>query len=315
MAEADAVDFIRTLEGCGLNTSQGPDSDVVLISEFDQSIDPYCEWLRSETWDKAVIAWMEGTQLETVTAREGWDPAVGSGLVFHDPSKTQDLEFLRLEDHLEVFLNKKTGKEVFIGRTSTPVDSMFISASRVIKCHFVAAGEPPLSGEAREEVARAATMLEEVLAEVPQWWNALWFYGKSQLALGDYEAAYQALSDAYKLEKSVEAIPRELGGVCLELKKFDESVEIAEAALALEPSNAELLGNLSVSYLLAARVDAARKAVEAGLKIDPEDKINQTISRIVSEVEDGRREQPESFADMRKPAKSKKKSFFKLPWK
>ena len=68
--------------------------------------------------------------------RLGWNPEVGSGLTFQDRSEMQDLEFLRLEDNVEVFLNKKTGKEVFIGRTSTPVDSMFSLASGVITDHY-----------------------------------------------------------------------------------------------------------------------------------------------------------------------------------
>jgi hypothetical protein len=308
MAEADARKFLRTLEKHGLNVSQGPDSDAVLISEFDRAIDPYCEWLRSGTWDKAIIAWKEGTRPETVTAREGWDPKVGSGLVLHDPSSMHYLEFVRLEDNVEVFLNKKTGKEVYIGRTSTPVDSMFTIASKVIQKHFVSAGAPILTDGPAEQVSEAAEMLEKVLAEVPDWWNAQWFYGKSQLALGNYEAAYQ-------LEKSVEIIPRELAGVCLELGRFDESVVVGEAALALDPTNVELLGNLSLSYLLAGQFEHARKALDAAIKIDPEDSVSKTISRILSEIVEGRREQPKSLADFLKPGKPKKRRFFKLLWK
>ena len=315
MAEADARKFLRKLEKHGLNVSQGPDSDAVLMSEFDRSIDPYCEWLRSGTWDKAIIAWKEGTRPETVTSREGWDPKVGSGLVFHDPSSMQYWEFLRLDDNVEVFFNKKTGKEVYIGRTSTPVDSIFKIASKVIWKHLVVAGQPTLTDGPAEQVSEAAKMLEKVIAEVPDWWNAQWFYGKSQLALGNYDAAYQALNHAYQLEKSVEMIPRELAGVCLELGRFDESVAVAEAAVALDPTNVELLGNLSVSYLLSGRFEHAKKAVDRAIEINPEDSINQTISRILSEIAEGRREQPKSLADFSKPAKPKKKRFLKLPWK
>lgn len=315
MAETDARKFLSTLAKHGLNVSQGPDSDAVLMSEFDGSIDPYCEWLRSGAWAKAIIAWKQGTRPETVTAREGWNPEVGSGLAFHDPSSMRYLEFLRLDKNVEVFLNKKTGKEVYLGRTSTPVDSMFMIASKVIQKHFVAAGEPTLTDGAAEQVSEAAKMLEKVLAEEPDWWNAQWFYGKSQLALGKYDAAYKAFNRAFQLEKSVEAIPRELAGVCLALIRFDESVTIAEAALALDPTNAELLGNLSVSYLLAGRFQHARKALDTAIKIDPEERINQTISRILSEIAEGRRDPPKSLADLSKPAKPQKKPFFRLPWK
>lgn len=307
MAHEDALKFIKSLEEIGLNVSQGPDSDVVLVTEFDRSVEPFCEWLKTGVWDKAVIAWREGTNPETVTARDGWDPKVGSGLEFHDPSSMQLLEFLRLEDNVEVFLNKKTGKEVFIGRSSTPVDALFTTASEVIRKHYVTAGEPSLSGSAATEVSEAARMLEQVLSEVPDWWNAQWFYGKSQLALGNYESAYEAFKHAYEHESSVEPILRELAGVCLELGKFEEAVTVAEAALALDPGNAELLGNLAVAFILTGRTQHARKAIEAATKIDPEDRINQSILRVLSEIEDGRRDLPESLHDLSKPAKPKKR--------
>jgi tetratricopeptide (TPR) repeat protein len=310
MAHADAQKFVRALDQLGLNTSQGPDSDVVIATEFDRSVEPYCEWLRTGVWDKAVIAWKEGTHPETVTAREGWDPKVGSGLEFHDPSSMQFLEFVRLEDNVEVFLNKKTGQEVYIGRTSTPVDALFTTASEAIRKHYVTAGQPSLSGDAATEVSEAAQKLEQVLSEVPDWWNALWFYGKSQLALGNYEAAYKAFTRAYENEKSVEAILRELAGVCLELKKFEEAVTVAEAAVALDPANAELLGNLAVAFILDGRNGHARKAIDAANKINSDDRINQTISRVLSEIEDGRRDRPESLHDLSKPAKPKKKGLF-----
>jgi hypothetical protein len=315
MAEADARKFLRSLEGLGLNVSNGPDSDVVLVTEFDRSVEPYCEWLKTGVWEKAVIGWKEGTRPETVTAREGWDPKVGSGLEFHDPSSMQFLEFLRLEDNLEVFLNKKTGKEVYIARTSTPVDALFATASAIVRKHFVSPGGRSLAGEPANEVSGAAEMLGKVVAEVPDWWNAQWFFGKSQVALGNYDTAYKAFQHAYRLEKNVEAILRELAGVCLELRRFDEAVTVAEEALALDPSNAELLGNLAVAYLLAGHIVHSRKAIDAAVKLDPNDQINQTILRVLSEIEEGRRDQPNSLQELSKPAKPKKRGFFKLPWK
>lgn len=310
MTHVDAQKFVKSLEEGGLNVSNGPDPDVVIATEFDKSVEPYCEWLRTAVWDKAIIAWKEGTNPETVIAREGWDPKIGSGLEFHDLESMHFLEFLRLEDNIEVFLNRKTGKEVFIGRTSTPVDSLFATASEVIRKHFVTVGAPPLSGNAANDVSKAAKMLEEVISDVPDWWNAQWFYGKSQLALGNYESAYKAFKHAYQLEDSVEAILRELAGVCLELKKFEEAVTIAENALKLDPSNAELLGNLAVAFILTGKTEHARKAIDTASKIDPEDHINKTISRVITEIEEGRRELPKSLHDLSKSAKPKRWNIF-----
>jgi hypothetical protein len=48
-----------------------------------------------------------------------------------------------------------------------------------------------------------------------------------------------------------------------------------------------LLGNLSLSYLLAGRIEHARRAIDAAIRIAPDDSINQTISRILSEITEG----------------------------
>lgn len=302
MARNDAAKFLATLGQRGLNVSQGPDPEAVLASEFDRSVEPYCEWLRLAAREKAVIGWKEGTNPETVTAPAGWDPKVGSGLIFRDPASMHFLEFLRLEDNVEVFLNKKTGEEVYIGRTSTPVDALFKSAAEIIGKHFVDPGQPALTGAAAAEVSKAVGMLDQVIKETPDWWNAQWFYGKGQIALGNYEAAYRALRRAYQVEKNVEAILRELAGVCLELRHFDEAVKIAEAAVTLDPRNAELLGNLAVAFLLARKLVPARKAIDAAARIEPNDRINQTISRILADVETGARAQPNSLRELSKPA-------------
>jgi tetratricopeptide (TPR) repeat protein len=314
MAKGDAEKFLQTLAKLGLNVSQGPDSDAVLASEFDQSVEPYCEWLRLAVWEKAVIGWKEGTRPETVTACPGWDPKVGSGLIFHDPATMQFLEFLRLENNVEVFRNKKTGQEVYIGRTSTPVDALFKTAAEIVRKHFLHPGESALTGASAQEVSQAAGMLEKVIAEAPDWWNAQWFYGKSQMSLGNYETAYVAFREAYRVETTVEAILRELAGACLELQRFDEAVEVAQAAVTLDPGNAELLGNLAVSFLLAGKKAPARKSIDAAIKIDPSDRINQTISRVLLEVETGSREQPKLLRDLTKPARPKWRSLFKRFW-
>ena len=82
---------------------------------------------------------------------------------------------------------------------------------------------------------------------------------------------------------------------------------VAEAALTLDASNPELLGNLSLAYLLAGRLEPARKAMNTALKLDPDDRINQTLSSILAQVERGDRSQPNSLEELTKPPKKKKK--------
>lgn len=312
MAKEDADKFISILGKFGLSIGKGSDSDAVLINEFDLSMAPHCEWLLTDKWEKAVIAWKAGTTPETVVAREGWDPKIGSGLIFHDRKTMKNLQFVRLDGNIEVFFDMDTGQEVYIGRTSTPVDSMFTVATKVISKHFINPGQSPITGEAAREVDEAVAMLDKVIEKVPKWWNAHWFHGKGLLAIGKYEQAYNSFNRAYALENAVEAIPRELAGVCLELQKYNEAVSVSEKSAALAPNKADVLGNLSLAYLMAGRLDAATKTISSALQIDQTDAINQALSRMISDVCSGKREQPMTLKDLTKPSTTKRKPFWKL---
>lgn len=300
MAESDAQEFARKLESAGLNVSKGPDPDGILVSEFHLEIHPYCEWFQVARWEKAVIGWKAGTRPDSIVAREGFDPKVGSGLHFHDPNQMENLEFVRLDGNVEVYLNKETGEEVFLGRTETPLDALFTEATETIRKHFRTAGEPVVIGEAAKEVAEAKEQLLRILKESPDAWRVHFFLGKGQIALGDLENAYSSFQRAMELEKNVEWIPRELGGVCLELGKFDEAIGIANHAASLEPDNPETLGNVGLTFLMAGRVPEAQKTIASALKIRPTDKINQKLERLIEEVASGQRPQPKSMADLRK---------------
>lgn len=301
MAESDANRFLEQLAALELNTSQGPDSDAVLVNEFDRSVHPYCEWLVTAQWEKAVIAWKVGTQPKTVVAPEGWDPKVGSGLSFHDPSSDDELEFLRLEDRVEVYLNKRSGEEVYIGRTAPSLEAMFKTAVEAICEHFVAPGESPLSGPEAEAVQKAIASLDEVIAEMPDAWNVHWYRGKGLAALGDQEQAYQAFRRAFELEPDEAAIPRELAGACLLLGHYEEAISAAERAVTLIPEDAGLLGNLALAYLLAGRTQEATKTITAAVERDSADVINAHLQQLIAEVASGTRPQPNSLDELPSP--------------
>jgi len=314
MSQSDAVDFLRTLRAAGLNTSQGPDSDVVLVNELDCSIDPYCEWLLTARWDTAVIAWLAGSTPKTVAAREGWDPSVGSGLTMLPADHKQNLELLRVEDNVEVYRNKETGEEVFVGRTTTPIESTFELAAKTVRSHMRTAGQPPVTGKVVEQVARAVSMLSEVAAKSPNDWRVHWYLGKGQVALGDYQAAYASFDRALALETSAEVICREFSGICLELGKFRQALELAESAASLHPDNHELIANLALAHLMAGSVDAALKSINAAMKLEPADEINRRIQVLIEDVASGRRAMPKSMAELQTRARRRKTRWWEF-WK
>ena len=309
MAEGDARSFLNYLGKLGMKVEPGPDCEAVLVDEFELAEERPCEWLNLAKWEKAVIAWRAGTEPEKVVASEGWDPKKGSGLTRENLSEMGHLEFLGEENGVETYLNKKTGKKVYSSRTKSPSDTIFERASKIILANFVDPGGKSVSGESYDAVSKAASELEQVLSLEPARWNVLWFHGKAMLALGKTDEAYRSFSKAREAEPNVEAIYRELAGVCLELRKFDEGVAAAERAVALNPQDAGLVGNLALAQFLAGRLSDAKRSSARALEIDAGDKINLHVRKLIDEVASGRRPQPESLADLRKPAKPKKPSW------
>ena len=317
MSNDDAGAFVKKLEALGLNGTKGPNPDLVLVNEFNHDVYPYCEWLELGNYQKAIVAWKAGSDPEKLVAHEGFDPAVGSGLLFRDKTNLHDLEFLRVEGNIEVYLDKRSGDEVFLGRTRTP-EALFQTACEAIRPHFKIPGDPPVAGEEADAVNLAIADLEKLITDYPEFSQAMFFCGKGYIALGQYGSAYRHFAKGYELEPQVEGYARELGGVCLELGKFDEAVVVGEKAAALKPDDCETLGNLSIIYLMARRIDAARKAIKSALKIAPEDNVNQNLYALIESVANGQRAQPTSMKDIRggdkQPGRSKNQPIKKRFW-
>lgn len=295
MNSHDCATFVGELHQLGLNTTDGPDSDVVVVNEFDKSVTPYCEWLEIGPFDKGTIAWLAGTQPESVVAPNGWDPAEGSRLQYGRP---EDLEFVRLDGNVEVYRDTNTGQELYIGRTTVPVDALYQEACDVIMRHFVNPGDPQLYGDVAKAVEEAKEKLDIVISEAPESYGAFWFKGKALFGLGELEASYEAFQQAYEIEKSVDSIPREIGAVCMQMCKFEEAVAALEATAILVPDNVEVLGNLACAYLLAGDHEKAKKSVNSAMKIDRTDVVNAMLSMAIDEVMMGSRPQPKTLDEL-----------------
>ena len=267
MAEEDAAHLMNLFNKVGFETEKGPESDFVMVNEFDRSMSPYCEWLNISEWDKGVIAWLAGTEPDKLIAREGWSPEKGSGLTFarvDDPN----LEFLRLDGDVEVYLNKETGEEVFLARAIPNPDVVYATASKVILDNRIEPGQTPLNGEVAAEVRNAVTSLEDLLEHNEPTWRLYFCIGKGREALGDLGGAYEAMKLAHEADdEETELILRELGGMCLQLGSADEAVAVTEKAAAIQPDDPATLGNLACAYLIAARLDEAEATITAALKI------------------------------------------------
>jgi len=298
MAISDAERLMQRLTDEGFEVAQGPDSDFVIVNEFDLCIEPYCEWLQVKQWNKGVIAWLTGTVPKTLIAREGWRPESGSGLVFAASSNDSNLEFLRIEGNLEVYFSKAQGCEVYIGRTHPDPETVFkVSANLIVK-HMINPGHPPVIGEVAESIRKAVSDLETLVKEYADSWRPHFYIGKGKHAIGDLDGALLSLRRAYELEKDTESVPREYAGICLELGYADEAVQVGEKAASLQPDNSESLGNLACAYLFAGRLKEANTTIGSALKLDFNDSVNRHLHRMINDVSSGRRPQPKRLSDL-----------------
>jgi tetratricopeptide (TPR) repeat protein len=110
------------------------------------------------------------------------------------------------------------------------------------------------------------------------------------------------------LEQGVEAVSRELAGVCLEFGKFDKAVLVAERTATIAPDNAESIGNLALAQLLAGKLVEATASSAKALQLDPKDRINLRVRCILDEIVAGTRPQPKTLRDLSAAASSPKKA-------
>ncbi len=297
MAESDAAAFVQRLDEIGFNTSTGPGSDFVIVNEFDLEVTPYCEWLEVAQYQKGIIAWKTGSNPETVTARAGWSPENGSGLTFGNRHRMNDLEFVRLDGSVEVFRDKETGELVYIGRTETPVEALYETSASLIQRNSISPGQPRLRGKIRAEVEKAVAGLVEVVAHHPDFWRAHYFIGKGRESIGDVENAYTAFNRAFEINPEGENVCRGLASACLATDRIEQALAVSIREATLFPDSEQTLGNLAICYLLNQQVPAARKTIDAAIRLNPSDRVNEHTGRLIRSVETGERACPRTLAN------------------
>ena len=122
--DPDDVDsFCEQLEKYGLvSQREGKAIDFVVVDQL-QGLTVDCDWLKvghvEIDGNSVAAARLSGCEVNIIDKPEGWE---FEGSLSATPnfvpceSVDEDLIFLRKEGDLEVFLHKKTGKEVFRGR-------------------------------------------------------------------------------------------------------------------------------------------------------------------------------------------------------
>lgn len=292
MVDQDAVSFLNELGSLGLEVEDG--ADAVICDAIEGMTRPPCQWLQVGRYKKACIAWQRGEQVVSIVGPHGWNPDE-EGISYASKEEAERrLRFLRNEGKVQVFWDSETEKEVYVGRTGPPLEELFEQAGAVVTSNLRNPGSPVDPSKA-VELQRAIEMLEIIDDKAPGNWRVCWLLGKAWHALGRSERAHEWLGKAFEHEKEQTVIPRELSGVCLELGKGAEAVRISEHAVGFDPQSPELIGNLAVAYLIDGRIMEAEKTIQAALRRNAQDPVNQTLGRIIGEVAKGTRAAPKNL--------------------
>jgi tetratricopeptide (TPR) repeat protein len=316
----DALRFAKQLEIRGfVFVKKGRLVEIALVDAL-QGFIKKCEWLnfsrmRAHVFNSDVnaeisVCWLKGTGFGDLALPPGWNlkGSLSKQLLFIPNDDIYErLEFLREEDGVEVFLDKKTGKTLYLGRPYRGGSEMKMSddfltkAVELVQPYLIYANASPKCPEAEEDrrtISEGVFYLKQAAQLNSLNWRAHWYLGKVLQALSDFDGAYKSFKAAYELEPEDPNVCRELMKTCLDLGKTNEGVVIAHTVVDANPNDPEWLANLSLSLLLDTQLDEAREVAMAARKADPADVIPENLLKIISEVRSGKREQPRKFSDL-----------------
>lgn len=143
MTPEDAERYIDALKNLDFTFVENDKSVDIVVCDQLRGFTADCEWAGTDTDERGVrFCWLYGEDVGDMVTQEGWtyEKSLYTTGSFHDTSEPDDqLEFLRTENGLNVYLDKQTGKEVFAGRPFEVKDD--IHTARLKKLLFCTASK------------------------------------------------------------------------------------------------------------------------------------------------------------------------------
>lgn len=313
MAPPDVGRFIMGLEKQGFVFTQGEKSvDIAVVDQVEGFTVP-CEWLVFQRAPNGVaFCSVKDMKTNKIAVPNGWEfeNSLSKKFTKVDNKDIEDrLQYLRTDGNIDVFLDKQTMKEVYMGRTSeanhgmTSVTDFFEKGIELVNPYIFITNRNTSSIESAEDqknIKQGIEYLELVIQLESQNWAAYWFLGKTQQALRNNEKAYDHLKSAFSINPNHPDVCRELMMECLQLGKTDEGVVAAQTAVKLDPNDPGLLANLGLALFLNANLTEAKMAAEKALSHSPSDPITRNLLMMISQVQSGKRSQPRKISDLMK---------------
>lgn len=306
MVHSDAEVFMAQLAAKGLTPSRDDAAeDVALVRPVDGALRP-CPWLEIGHWGKVAVAWLAGTKRGDLHAPAGWNADASAECRSSDELKEQ-MEFVRSEGALDVYRDRRTGQELYTGRTARSSEQdrlrhneLYQKAGDLIKGLLVLGNQEvvPLQPEQRQRLEDAIPLYVEVVAIKPGNWAAMWQLGKVYQRLDDYERAFAWFSRAHRVKPDQPDVAREASLAAMDLGRPEEAIPLCECAIKARPDDPGLRANLALAYLFSGKPSAARTISQEALARDPTDSITAQLVRIIEEVLSGTRPCPHHVRDL-----------------
>ncbi|WP_372896672.1 tetratricopeptide repeat protein [Stieleria sp.] len=299
MSPRDAELFRDKLLLMGLCGDEGA-PDVVLVDAHNRSMHPLCDWLQLIEYKGNLIASLVGNESGVVVAPETWDPDAGPTLQHMSADEVRNrLEFVRREERVDVYRDKETGQLLYSARLHETPEELFRKSADVVLGNMRHPGQPPPSEDVQQAIREAIGRLQRLVSQRDDAWRVWFLLGKAWHAVDRIPRAIQALERALEVvDEPQTIIYKELAGVLLADGDTERACQTGEKAVALAPDDVELLGNLSIAYLLDGRVEIARKTLEHALTICCDDTTNQFVMEKITAVLEGRLPRPRTLAEL-----------------
>jgi tetratricopeptide (TPR) repeat protein len=153
---------------------------------------------------------------------------------------------------------------------------LFDEAARVLSPRIRLADRPPrppATPEERKAIVEAIERLEQHIERAPDRWQAAWLHAKALALVGKNGEALDAWRRAFQRFGSQRELARDFGIELLEAERHAEARDVNRAITERLPDDATLWCNLAVTELLCGDLDAADRALDRSMTLDPGDKI------------------------------------------
>lgn len=299
MNPSDVEAFIAMLESQGLEfrNDAGEAIDLVVVDQLRGSTlaAPWLGFAKLEIEGGGVSAcWLQGEVDSGLAVPIGWklDGSISAKTLFVSAEDTEDrITFLRRDGDIDVYLDLRTGKEVFAGR---PMVEGGGSAS--VFTQFEKLFHATLQIEAEIEPLKALGDTRGLAPLIERLENDLLFkaeslangQGKDMAAshfvvglilrvLSRQDQAEPHFRKANDLHPGVINTLRELVRCLGEQDKPQEALHFARETVEHYPDDSGAWGNLAMCRIQCGDRDEAWEAIRQALILDPTDPINRTI--------------------------------------